>query len=319
MTSSADVQIQDGEGLVQVEVLERAAPEIPDIVQKALEMVRGGERPDTLMGNEHNEVFADPKEQVRCAREVSCGMFYRWVFPRRERREDIDRWFQVRRAFHSELRLLILRGEKFLDSPKLCEDAARRHYGELAPDPTKPSWPSRFWRDWKAVRDTVQPKTAACRLHDYLIRDAIAWARANRGIVWYSTVELAEWIAELSGLAVYGGGPDAEARIERLIKSPREVGSVVVSMNSHGRGRDGLQSRYADQLILNVPSSSKRNQQLYARLHRRGQRSDTVRSWIYVHTPELRAAHMQAIRRSDYVEAVLGQKQKLKMGLERAA
>lgn len=315
MTSSADVRIEGGEELVKIEVHERDAPELPSIIREALDLVRSGERPDTLVGNEHGEIFQDPKEQVRCAREVACGMFYRWVFPRRETREVRDTWFKVRKSYNAEMRSLIMQGQKFLDSPKLCEDAARRHYGQAAPDRSRPAWASKHWLDWLKVRDTVKPQTAACRLHDYLVRDAIEWAQENRGIIWYSTVELAEWIAELSGLPVYAGGPDAEDQIERLIRSTKEVGSVVASMNSHGRGRDGLQNRYADQLILNVPSSSKRNQQLYARLHRRGQKADTVRSWIYVHTPELRSAHMQSIRRSDFVEAVLGQRQKLKMGL----
>jgi len=40
-----------------------------------------------------------------------------------------------------------------------------------------------------------------------------------------------------------------------------------------------------------------------------------VRTWIYLHTPELREAYDQALQRSDYVEAVLGQRQKLKMAL----
>lgn len=315
MTSSADVRVEGGESLVRIEVIKRDAPELPDIIREALALVRGGERPDTLVGNDHGEIFQDPKEQVRCAREVACGMFYRWVFPRRESKQVRDTWFAVRKAYNAEMRALIMRGQKFLDSPKLCEDAARRHFGQAAPDPNKPNWASKFWLDWLKVRDTVKPQTAACRLHPYLVEDAIEWARENRGIIWYSTVELAEWIRELSGLPIYAGGPDAEAQIERLIRSPKDVSSVVASMNSHGRGRDGLQNRFSEQLILNVPSSSKRNQQLYARLHRRGQKAGTVRSWIYVHTPELEAAHRQAIRRSDFVEKVLGQRQKLKMGL----
>jgi hypothetical protein len=316
MTSSADVRIEGGDTLVKIEVHEREAPELPPIIHEALELVRSGERPDTLVGNDHGEIFADPKEQVRCAREVACGMFYRWVFPRRETREVRDTWFKVRKSYNAEMRALIMQGHKFLDSPKLCEDAARRYYGQGAPDPSKPVWASKHWLDWLKVRDTVKPQTAACRLHDYLVRDAIEWAAENKGIIWYSTVELAEWIAELSGLPVYAGGPDAEDQIERLIRSTKPIGSVVASMNSHGRGRDGLQNRFANQLILNVPSSSKRNQQLYARLHRRGQKADKVRSWIYVHTKELRSAHMQALRRSEFVEAVLGQRQKLRMGLD---
>lgn len=316
MTSSADVQITGGDGsLVSIEVHERTPPSIPARVKEALDMVRGGERPDTMFGNEHNEVFDDPKEQVRCAREVACGMFYRWIFPRKEGRQVIDRWYKVRREYNSEQREEILKGQKWLDSPNLCETAARRYHGELPQDPTRPLWASKSWPEWREVKDTVVPETAVCRIDDYLLQDAAEWAHSNKGIVWYSNRELAAWLAEISGLPVYGGGPDGEDRINSLITSPGEVGSAIIGINSHGRGRDGLQQRYDNQLILNVPSSSKRNQQLYARLHRRGQRSPVVHSHIYIHTDELRSAHMQALRRSDFVEAILKQKQKLKMGM----
>lgn len=255
---------------MQIEVIERAPPAIPDIIEEALALVRGGERPDSLVGNLHNDIFDGPKEQVRCAREVATGMFYRAIFPRREPANVIERWYEVRSQYNAEARRQILKGERFLDSPKLCADAARRYHGEIAPVPGLPEWRSEHWKEWCEVRDPVRPQKAAARLHDYLVRDAI--------------------------------------------RSPR-TGSVLASMNSHGRGRDGLQAKYADQLVLNVPSSGRRNQQLYARLHRRGQKADTVRSFIYVHTDELREAHEQAIRRSDYAETLFKQRQKLTMGL----
>lgn len=317
MTSSADVEITGGEGLVAIEVTEINDLEIPARVNEALEMVRGGERPDTMFGNDHNEVFDDPMKQVRCAREIACGMFYRWIFPRREPREVIDRWFEVRKSYNSEVRAQIMQGQRHLDSPKLCEIAAMRFHGQLPLDPRYPVWPSRFWPEWKKVRDTVKPQTKACWIDDFMIEHAIEWARTHRAIIWYSNVEIASRMASLSGLPIYGGGPDAEDRIESLIRSPNPVGSVICSMNSHGRGRDGLQKRYEEQLVLNVPSSSKRNQQLYARLHRKGQRAEIVRSTIYTHTPELASAHRQALNRSDYVEALFGQRQKLKMGIGR--
>jgi hypothetical protein len=44
-----------------------------------------------------------------------------------------------------------------------------------------------------------------------------------------------------------------------------------------------------------------------------------VRSYIHVHTDELRLAHEQAIRRSDYAETLFKQRQKLTMGVARTA
>lgn len=315
MTSSADVEDAQGEGVVALEIHERKAPAIPRIIEDALALVRNGQRPDTLVGNRHNEIFDDPMKQVRCAREVACGMFYRWVFPRAEPRDLIDEWFEARKAWNSEVRAMVIKGEKFLDSPHLCETAARRYHGDLPIDHQRPIWESKYWLRWRDVKDTVEPQTQACRLHSYLVEDAAKWALSNNGIIWYSMVELAQWLGELTGLPVHGGGVGAEERIEQLLKTPGKAKSVFVSINSHGRGRDGLQRRYDQQLILNMPSSSKRCQQLLARLHRRGQKANVVRSWLYLHTDELREAYDQALRRSNYVEAVLGQRQKLKMAL----
>lgn len=315
MTTSADVESSEGPGLITIEVVEKTAPPLPPIIEAALALVRSGERPDTLMGNEHGEIFDDPMKQVRCAREVACGMFYRWIFPRQERREVIDEWFIARKAWNSEVRSEMLKGVRYMDSPNLCETAARRQYGDLPVDHQRPTWRSKHWARWWEVKDTVQPQTQACRLHPYLVEDAATWALANEGIVWYSMVELAQWLGELTGLPVHGGGVGAEYRIDQLIKAPGKTRSVIASINSHGRGRDGLQRRYDQQLILNMPSSSKRCQQLLARLHRRGQKAAVVRSLLYVHTEELRAAYDQALRRSDYVEGILGQKQKLKMAI----
>jgi len=208
----------------------------------------------------------------------------------------------------------ILKGERFLDSPKLCADAARRYHGEIPPVPGLPEWRSEHWKEWCEVRDTVHPQKAAARLHDYLVRDAIAWAREHTGIIWYSTVELAEWIHELSGIPVYGGGPDAEAQIERLIRSPR-AGSVLASMNSPWSGARRLAGQVRRAARAQRPVIRPSQPATLRALHRRGQKADTVRSYIYVHTDELREAHEQAIRRSDYAETLFKQRQKLTMGL----
>jgi len=163
---------------VQIEVIERAPPAIPDIIEEALALVRGGERPDSLVGNLYNDCFDDPKEQVRCAREVATGMFYRAVFPRREPPNVIERWYEVRRAYNAEVRRQILKGERFLDSPKLCADAAG--------DTTARFLRCRACRSGAGALEgvvrgprTVHPQKAAARLHDYLVRDAIAWAREH--------------------------------------------------------------------------------------------------------------------------------------------
>jgi len=107
-------------------------------------------------------------------------------------------------------------------------------------------------------------------------------------IIWYSMVELAQWLGELTGLPVLGGGPGAEERIEQLLRMPGPPRSVIVSINSHGRGRDGLQRRYDQQLILKhafveqaVPAAPCTPASSRSEIGRRAH-------VIYLHTPELR-------------------------------
>ncbi len=310
ITTSSSVTIAGGTEQVQLDVRERPAPPIPAIVADALAKVRSGVRPDTFAGCRDDEEFDDVLAQVKCAREVACGMFYRWIFPRGEPDALIDEWYAARKPWNKALRLKKLRGEEHLDSTHLCEQAAMRAWGDAPKRADRPEWKAEEWPRWRDVKDLVKPKTQAVRLHPFLVEDAAQWGLQNKGIIWYSMVELAMWIRELSGLTVHEGGPGAG---KRLRDDPGDR-SIIASVKSHGRGRNGLQYRYSHQLIINVLSSGRGSQQLLGRLHRRGQAAGCVRTEVYVHTPELRESLEQALARGQYVLETLGENQKLLEG-----
>jgi hypothetical protein len=306
--------ITNSSGRVELVVREKESPLIPEIVDDALKKVRDFIRPDTLGGSDQDEILVDPLEQARCAREVATGVFYRWIFPRGEKREVIYEWYEARKSWNSELRHKMLRGEVNLDSPKLCENAARRAWGDAPKDANLPEWEAECWPRWRDISPQVEPKTEAVRLHPFLAEDAARWGlehsgQGNAGIIWYTMVELAQWIAELSGhaLPVHGGGPNAGKAIAR------EDGSrtIIASIKSHGRGRDRLQYSFARQLLVNMPSSDRVITQLLGRLHRRGQPKPLVDTEAYLHTDELRSSMRQALRRGEYVEEITGEKRKL--------
>lgn len=297
---------------VELDVCERQAPPIPDIIREALDLVRHNQRPDKLGGSLENEIIVDPMEQARCAREVASGVFNRIVFPNGEPKDLIIEWLGARKNYFSELRMKMLRGEVQLDSPKLCERAAMRAWGDAPRDANLPEWRSDNWPRWRDVMDKVKPASEPVRLHSYLVDDAIGWAHENIGIVWYLSVAWGRWMHERSRLAgatlpLHEGGPGAGDRLRK------EVGktSIIASLNSHGRGRNGLQFVFNKQLLGQVPSSATRMEQMLGRLHRRGQEADTVRTWTYLHTEELQKSFEQALRRAEYVESVMGAEQKL--------
>jgi hypothetical protein len=86
--------------------------------------------------------------------------------------------------------------------------------------------------------------------------------------------------------------------------------SIVASMKSHGRGRNGLQFAFHRQLITCPPSTNTDHEQLIGRLHRDGQQND-VETEVFAHTPELRNRLDSAKARARYVSATWGAPQKL--------
>lgn len=108
-------------------------------------------------------------------------------------------------------------------------------------------------------------------------------------------------------MPVHDGGSKGGERL-RAEKGNR---SIICSIKSNGRGRDGMQHVFDRQLIVNSMASATGFEQLLGRMHRRGQRSGLVSTEIYLHTPELRKSLDQAIRRSRYVRDILGADQKL--------
>jgi hypothetical protein len=302
-------------------VEERPAPEIPKVVADALDDLRGSWcRPD-------GEELVDALAFFRCARELACGFFYRWVFKRDETREEIDEWLDARKAWRKEVRNMLYRPQPQLDSPHLLEAAAHRARQHTASQPkgrdlwwiktengdTAPCWDSMHLARWLEARPLVNggrdPETEPVYLHPYLAEDAAAWAREQPGIVWYEKKAFGLWVAELAEIPLHGGGPGAGPRIATE-KGDR---SIVASIKSHGEGRDGLQYRFHRQLVAHPPSGATTWEQLLGRLHRTGQERD-VATWFYSHTEELEANLASAISRANYVQSTIGARQKLLAG-----
>jgi hypothetical protein len=303
---------------VDLVIEERAAPDIPPIVLEGLHKARAcWVRPDTLVGDEYDEELEDAMQVAKVCRELASGIFYRWRFDPiagvPQKKVDIDEWKEARRDFKRELRRRLADREEWLDSPLLCEHAAQRHWGDRPPRDDRPTWDSSAWPRWRDIKGRVRPTVEACRVSDYLAVDAARWALEHRGIVWYGMVEFGQWVAEISGCPLHGGGPGAGKRLAG------EVGnrSIVASIKSHGRGRDGLQALYSEQLIAQIPSSGSMFEQLLGRLHRQGQDAPAVRADYYAHTPEIREALETALARAGYVKGTLGSEQKLLVGCRR--
>lgn len=291
------------------------------------------------------EELVDPMAVAACARQLASGFYYRWRFPRGETVEQILTWLEARKAWHRELREKLKDRADHLDSPLLCTRAARRAWGDepiteaeyveverfdedgqpMYGDDGRPlmrlerhrvgnahlpRWKADAWPRWRDVRGSVVPETEAVLVNDYLARDAAAWAAEHRGIVWYEHAAFGRWVAEIGGLALHGGGAGAGEAIAAEDGSR----SIVCSIHAHGRGRDGLQRIFSEQLVANPPSSASRWEQLLGRLHRIRQKAPVVSTWFYRHSPELKSHVAKALARALYVERTLGATQKIRVG-----
>lgn len=269
--------------------------------------VGGWTRPD-------GEEFMDALSVQACARQLACGFYYRWKYPRGESEELIERWFAARKAWHAEVREKLKRPRAHLDSPLLCQNAARRYHGEtilVEGDDFAmhdgPVWAAQHWPAWAELRDQVQPEPEAVWVDDFLVSDAAEWAHAHKGVVWYTHGAFGRRLEQLSGLPRFGGGKDAAVEILQEDGSR----SVIASVKAHGRGRDGLQWRFREQLFTTPLTDGSDWEQLLGRLHRVGQAAASVEGWVYRHTQELRAALDTAHRRASYVQGTMGTLMKL--------
>ncbi len=280
---------------------ERKPPTMPVHLAAQIDELRAGwVRPD-------GEELVDMLAVARSARELACGFFYRWKFPRGEPEPLILEWLAARKAWHKELREKLRYRREHLDSPLLCARAAIRANQAPPYEGDLPVWKAETWPAWLAIRDKVQPESEAVWVDDYLARDAAEWARTTRGVVWYEHAAFGKRVADIAGLPLHAGGQGAEERI--LAEDGSR--SIVASIHAHGTGRDGLQRVFAAQLVANPPSSGATWEQLLGRLHRIGQGADEVTTAVYRHTAEIADAIDKAIVQAKYIEHTLGTYQKL--------
>lgn len=286
--------------------------DVPEEITKRLKQLDADwERPDG------GEAFTDALSVIRCANELSSGFFYRWIWPRGESKAVIDRWLEVRRNWHKELRERLKHAAVHMDSPLLCAKAAIRwHNGYThierdengnetkrwqVPPKTKnsplPVWDSEFWPEWVEVRDTAKPETEAVWVDDFLAQDAVEWSKKGPGLIWYDFRAFADRIRALDGGLVYcGPGKHGDERVAALRGDER----AVISARSHGTGKN-LQM-FSSSLVANPAGNL---EQLLGRLHRQGQIADEVTFDFYVHTESYRRSIDTARNRTDYAEKTL--------------
>jgi hypothetical protein len=293
------VATDEGACKASLYIHKRKTPEIPEKIQQLITDLR-----DTWVRPDGEELIT-ALDVSACAKQLALGFFYRWKFPRGESVEVIERWFAARKAWNKEVREVLKNPQPHLDSPMLCENAAKRAIdGYTGPLPV---WESETYAEWLAVKNTVYHEQDTVWVDDFMARDAVEFGRKSKGVIWYEYGAFGRKVEELSGFPRYGGGDIAA----KAILEERGATSIVASIKAHGEGRDGLQYHFNTQLFTSQPSNGKTSEQLLARLHRPNQAEDEVHTYLYLHTPEMEDALDSARRDAAYIEGTLGTRQKL--------
>lgn len=310
---------------------ERRPPKMPDVLIEHLKVLRrpkkdgGWKRPD-------GELFTMSTQVVACARQLSQGVWLYWAYPRGEPREMIDDWFSKRQSWNRELRSVLDQPRVHMDSPKLCENAAKRWYDGGCPSCARgpledhavfctvkedhPLWDSYTYPAWRAVKDTVKHEERVKWESDWLLQDAAQWAAETPGIVWVDHPAFGHKLSQMTGLKYYGGGDGASEEIaeEYAEEKGRSSKSIICSMSANKRGKN-FQHGFSRNLFVSLPSSNDVIEQVLGRTYRSGQTADCVTCDYYLHVPELESSLEKARERAAYMAETTGNPQKLLYGV----
>lgn len=303
-------------------ITERPLKMPPTVTEQYKRLVapEGWQRPD-------GEELFDALQVATCARQLACGFYYRWRWPRQEPTPVRQKWLDVRKEWHKELREKLKHSKEHMDSPLLLWTAAARwHDGyvviehdengkeigrrEIPPrtkSGPKPVWDAEWFLEWRRVKDTAQPETEAVWLDDFVLQDAKAWLDAHPGLLWYEFSAFAEELARRnrSTFTHAGPGEDGNQRVLKLTGKER----TIISIKAHGTGKN-LQMFHRN-LVANPPGGGDAWEQMLGRTHRSGQEADEVTVEVYRHTPEYREAVSSARDLAEYIQGTFGGTQKL--------
>jgi len=244
--------------------------------------------------------FSDQMSMIGASKQIAQGFYYRWDWGQ-GRPDGADKeWMEMRKKWARAVREQVKREIEGLDSELLITNACRwsiRHdklYPGLLP------MVAMAWKIWEPFHKIKPPPTVAVWMDDFLIQDAIKWAKeqAEPVIIWYGDTAVGARLSEL-GIPTYGQGSEM----------PRVAITCAASYNVHGTGKN-LQA-WRNQILLDPPASGQAWEQLLGRTHRQGQTADEVYFHYYTHTKEFTKAIESAKTSARYIESTTNMPQRL--------
>lgn len=257
-----------------------------------------------------DQILVDGARVAQKLRELSCGFYYKWVWPDGE----VDReWLDARSEWSRYVRDVTRRGIQGLDTELLV----RNNTAALLND-KESLVPKSLQADgmhaldlWNTQADKDEPPVEPVWIDGFVIEYARKWAAQHpRGIVWFEHRATGDALAA-AGLRVFAAGPKANKELVELAASPHDAGPIACSVRAHATGKN-LQFRWHENLLLLPIASGAITEQLIGRTHRPGQTEDEVNVDVLFTFPERASVWFsRAYQQSTYIRAVSGASQKL--------
>lgn len=229
------------------------------------------------------DIIMEAVQLHKVLRELAQGFYY--VFDPKPPED----WLDARKAWHKHVRHRLATNRSGLDTPKQVWDEEAAKTKGVLPE----------FLAWCAVEDTYKLSTKTVWVDDYLVREAATWLRED-GICWTAHQAMGEAVAKVAKVLFFGAGDG------RILDAK---GPVVASIKAHGTGKNLQQ--WDRNLVVCPPTSGSLWEQMLGRTHRLGQQSDRVTFEVMQHTAEFRKAMEQAFADARFLEATLGNRQRL--------
>lgn len=163
--------------------------------------------------------------------------------------------------------------------------------------------------EWRRIKDTFTINPKPVWHDDTALKVCEQWlATHDRGICWVEHRFFGAELSRRTGLSYFGPkGLDAQ---ERFVEDAS--GPIIASIAANSTGRN-LQHKWDSNLITAPAADSERWEQLMARTHRPGQKSDSVTVDVLVGCREHLESLPRAVRSAGVKADLLGFSQKLKL------
>lgn len=198
------------------------------------------------------------------ARQLALGFFY--VADPPPPRE----WLAARKAYADFVRAMIDAPHSKYDTEKQVRSACER---------SASTGRKIFeWEQWKAIKDTFQPRSKPVWLSTHALDAAKNWGRRAPGIIWVDHTAFGERLAAETGWSFFGQkGLDAAGR--SIEDAPLHT-TAIASRLANQQGRN-LQFAFSRNLITAMPNAALDLEQLIGRTHRHGQTQQRVHVDVY--------------------------------------